>query len=121
MGTTTTNDSLALTSAATKPSSTVVRHFVGNQIPLAILNDPNLARAIKPLPANYSFEIHKTIWRLRTDPLSESTHESIRLREGADRAERMQQPTHLVWPQARAAHVLPLVGRELPKLGLGAP
>jgi len=70
MGTTKTNDSLALTTSATKPSSTVVRHFVGNQIPLAILNDPNLARAAKPLPANYSFEIHKTIWRLRTGNVS---------------------------------------------------
>ena len=70
MGTTKTNDSFALTTSATKPSSTVVRHFVGNQIPLAILNDPNLARAIKPLPANYSFEIHKTIWRLRTGNVS---------------------------------------------------
>ena len=70
MGTTKTNDSLALTTSATKPSSTVVRHFVGNQIPLAILNDPNLARAVKPLPANYSFEIHKTIWRLRTGNVS---------------------------------------------------
>ncbi|CAL6359925.1 unnamed protein product [Bathycoccus prasinos] len=70
MGTTKTNDSFALTTSATKPSSTVVRHFVGNQIPLAILNDPNLARAAKPLPANYSFEIHKTIWRLRTGNVS---------------------------------------------------
>ena len=70
MGTTKTNDSLALTTSATKPSSTVVRHFVGNQIPLAILNDPNLARAVKPLPANYSFEIHKTIWRLCTGNVS---------------------------------------------------
>jgi 2-(3-amino-3-carboxypropyl)histidine synthase len=70
MGTTKTNDSFALTTSATKPSSTVVRHFVGNQIPLAILNDPNLARAVKPLPANYSFEIHKTIWRLRTGNVS---------------------------------------------------
>ena len=70
MGTTKTNDSFALTTSATKPSSTVVRHFVGNQIPLAILNDPNLARAIKPLPANYSFEIHKTIWRLRNGNVS---------------------------------------------------
>ena len=70
MGTTKTNDSFALTTSATKPSSTVVRHFVGNQIPLAILNDPNRARAVKPLPANYSFEIHKTIWRLRTGNVS---------------------------------------------------
>ena len=52
--------------AQTKP----IRHFIGNQIPLDILNDPNLARAIKPLPANYSFEIHKTIWRLRNGNVS---------------------------------------------------
>ena len=52
--------------AQTKP----IRHFIGNQIPSDILNDPNLARAIKPLPANYSFEIHKTIWRLRNGNVS---------------------------------------------------
>ena len=52
--------------AQTKP----IRHFIGNQIPLDILNDPNLAQAIKPLPANYSFEIHKTIWRLRNGNVS---------------------------------------------------
>ena len=41
--------------AQTKP----IRHFIGNQIPLDILNDPNLARAIKPLPANYSLKSTK--------------------------------------------------------------
>ena len=34
-------------------------------IPDSILNDPDLAAAAAALPPNYSFEIHKTIWRLR--------------------------------------------------------
>ncbi|XP_026082955.1 2-(3-amino-3-carboxypropyl)histidine synthase subunit 1-like [Carassius auratus] len=38
---------------------------VANQIPDEILNNPELNKAIKALPANYSFEIHKTIWRVR--------------------------------------------------------
>lgn len=37
-----------------------------NQIPAAILNDDLLNRAIAALlPANYSFEVHKTIWQIR--------------------------------------------------------
>lgn len=35
------------------------------QIPEDILNDPALAEAAGALPANYNFEIHKTVWRLR--------------------------------------------------------
>ncbi|XP_077064431.1 2-(3-amino-3-carboxypropyl)histidine synthase subunit 1 isoform X2 [Siphateles boraxobius] len=38
---------------------------VANQIPDEILKDPELNEAIKALPANYNFEIHKTIWRVR--------------------------------------------------------
>ncbi len=38
---------------------------VANQIPDEILKDPKLNEAIKALPANYNFEIHKTIWRVR--------------------------------------------------------
>ncbi|XP_072320430.1 2-(3-amino-3-carboxypropyl)histidine synthase subunit 1 [Eucyclogobius newberryi] len=38
---------------------------VANQIPAEILNDLDLQEAIKALPANYNFEIHKTIWRVR--------------------------------------------------------
>ena len=38
-------------------------------IPDEILNDPELASAVERLPANYSFEIHKTVWKLReADP-----------------------------------------------------
>jgi len=36
-----------------------------NQIPDSILNNEQLAAAIKMLPVNYSFEIPKTIWRIQ--------------------------------------------------------
>ncbi|KAK5602674.1 Diphthamide biosynthesis protein 1 [Crenichthys baileyi] len=38
---------------------------VANQIPDEILQDPELQEAIKVLPPNYNFEIHKTVWRVR--------------------------------------------------------
>ncbi|KAH6682563.1 putative diphthamide synthesis protein-domain-containing protein [Halenospora varia] len=38
-----------------------------NQVPPEILNDPELNAAIALLPANYSFEIHKTVHRIRTN------------------------------------------------------
>lgn len=38
---------------------------VANQIPPDILNDAQLNAAIKQLPSNYSFEIHKTIHHIR--------------------------------------------------------
>lgn len=37
-----------------------------NKIPDELLNDPLLNRACEALPQNYNFEIHKTIWRIRT-------------------------------------------------------
>ena len=37
-----------------------------NQVPPEILNDEDINAAIALLPANYSFEIHKTIYRIRT-------------------------------------------------------
>ena len=36
------------------------------QVPDDILNDPDINAAISLLPSNYSFEIHKTIYRIRT-------------------------------------------------------
>ncbi|XP_026108452.1 2-(3-amino-3-carboxypropyl)histidine synthase subunit 1-like isoform X2 [Carassius auratus] len=50
--------------AAKKPNVRGPRR-VANQIPDEILKDPELIEAIKALPANYNFEIHKTIWRVR--------------------------------------------------------
>lgn len=38
-----------------------------NQVPPEILNDPDINEAIALLPPNYSFEIHKTIHRIRTN------------------------------------------------------
>ena len=38
---------------------------VANQIPDDILQDTELQEAIRVLPANYNFEIHKTVWRVR--------------------------------------------------------
>jgi len=36
-----------------------------NQVPVEILEDPLLLQAIKQLPSNYNFEIHKTVWRVK--------------------------------------------------------
>lgn len=37
-----------------------------NKIPDEILNDTLLNRACESLPQNYNFEVHKTIWRIRS-------------------------------------------------------
>nr|GMD02679.1 hypothetical protein Iba_chr06aCG1620 [Ipomoea batatas] len=42
------------------------KHFVKNEIPDSILNDASLNAAISLLPANYNFEIHKCVWRIRS-------------------------------------------------------
>ena len=34
-------------------------------MPQHILDDPDLCAALTVLPSNYSFEVHKTVWRLR--------------------------------------------------------
>ena len=52
--------------AQTKP----IRHFIGNQIPLDILNDPNLARAIKLLPPTIPLKSTKPSRRLAWKRLS---------------------------------------------------
>lgn len=38
---------------------------VAHQIPQEILSDPQLNDAVRQLPSNYSFEIHKTIHHIR--------------------------------------------------------
>ncbi|KAI0750779.1 Diphthamide synthesis [Daedaleopsis nitida] len=47
------------------PSKPGYSPVVANQIPPDILNDVQLNAAIKQLPSNYSFEIHKTIHHVR--------------------------------------------------------
>lgn len=46
-------------------SAVLSKTRVINQIPDDILNDKKLEAAIKVLPSNYSFEIHKTVAKLR--------------------------------------------------------
>ncbi|EIN10282.1 hypothetical protein PUNSTDRAFT_65664 [Punctularia strigosozonata HHB-11173 SS5] len=52
-------------SRSAKPSKPSVPQLPANQVPLEILNDPQLNSAISVLPSNYSFEIHKTIHHVR--------------------------------------------------------
>lgn len=47
------------------PSKPGVSSVLANQIPQDILNDVQLNAAIRQLPSNYSFEIHKTIHHVR--------------------------------------------------------
>jgi 2-(3-amino-3-carboxypropyl)histidine synthase len=50
---------------SSQPSKPGVRPAIINQIPQDILSDAELNNAIKQLPSNYSFEIHKTIHHIR--------------------------------------------------------
>jgi 2-(3-amino-3-carboxypropyl)histidine synthase len=47
------------------PSKPGASSTIANQIPQDILSDALLNEAIKQLPSNYSFEIHKTIHHVR--------------------------------------------------------
>lgn len=44
-----------------------VRAVAKRRIPEDIVNNPTLNQAISILPSNYNFEIHKTLWRIRTE------------------------------------------------------
>ncbi|KAI3943003.1 hypothetical protein MKX01_024926 [Papaver californicum] len=48
-----------------KPRPTPKR-FIKNHIPDSITNDPALNASISLLPSNYSFEVHKCVWRIQT-------------------------------------------------------
>ncbi|KAF8639800.1 hypothetical protein AX17_001059 [Amanita inopinata Kibby_2008] len=52
-------------SKSSTPSKTAARAVLSNQIPDEIWNDKQLNNAINQLPANYSFEVHKTIHHIR--------------------------------------------------------
>ncbi|KAJ4942640.1 hypothetical protein NE237_014282 [Protea cynaroides] len=56
-------DSLLPPSQSSKPRSTPKR-FIKNQIPDSITNNSSLNAAISLLPSNYSFEVHKCVWRI---------------------------------------------------------
>jgi 2-(3-amino-3-carboxypropyl)histidine synthase len=52
-------------SKSATPSKPGAYTVVANRIPHEILTDSQLNVAIKQLPSNYSFEIHKTIYHIR--------------------------------------------------------
>jgi len=54
------------TSATPASKPIVKRKVMGPMIPDDILQNAALNEAIKRLPSNYSFEVHKTLWRIRT-------------------------------------------------------
>ncbi|KAI3692191.1 hypothetical protein L6452_32002 [Arctium lappa] len=49
-----------------RPPPRQPKRFIKNQIPDSITNDPALNTAIAALPSNYNFEIHKSVWRIRS-------------------------------------------------------
>ncbi|EMG50651.1 Diphthamide biosynthesis protein 1 [Candida maltosa Xu316] len=61
----------------TNPSRHINR--VMNQIPDDILNDSDLNEAIKLLPSNYNFEIHKTVWNIKKN---NATRVAVQMPEG---------------------------------------
>ncbi|XP_061136931.1 2-(3-amino-3-carboxypropyl)histidine synthase subunit 1 isoform X1 [Syngnathus typhle] len=62
-----------------KPTSVQRPRRVANQIPDEILQDPELREAMKALPANYNFEIPKTVWRVRQ---AKATRVALQFPEG---------------------------------------
>ncbi|KZO90490.1 hypothetical protein CALVIDRAFT_490323 [Calocera viscosa TUFC12733] len=52
-------------SGTSKASSAATSAVISSGIPQSILQDQALNAAIAQLPANYSFEIHKTVWQIR--------------------------------------------------------
>ncbi|XP_042500345.1 2-(3-amino-3-carboxypropyl)histidine synthase subunit 1 [Macadamia integrifolia] len=56
-------DSTLLPSQDPKPRR-IPKRFIKNQIPDSITNNPSLNAAISLLPSNYSFEVHKCVWRI---------------------------------------------------------
>ena len=87
-------------SNSSKPSKSGVRSGISSQIPQDILQDAQLNAAIKHLPSNYSFEIHKTIHQVRKN---NATMVALQMPEGlqmfvctiADIIERCAEYTYL--------------------------
>ncbi|KAI8582010.1 hypothetical protein K450DRAFT_230368 [Umbelopsis ramanniana AG] len=48
-----------------KPAARSTASRMANQIPDEIMNNPLLNKMIEQLPANYNFEIHKSVWRIQ--------------------------------------------------------
>ena len=66
-------------SRAGPSSKTLASSVISHQIPQDILQDVQLNNAIKSLPSNYSFEIHKTIHHVRKN---KATMVALQMPEG---------------------------------------
>jgi len=66
-------------STAGPSSKTLASSVISHQIPRDILQDVQLNDAIKALPSNYSFEIHKTIHHVRRN---KATMVALQMPEG---------------------------------------
>lgn len=64
-GSPTDGSSNALVPSSLPAAAPAVKRFVKQQVPDDILHNAALNAAAAVLPANYNFEIHKTVWRLR--------------------------------------------------------
>ncbi|MEW5302318.1 MAG: hypothetical protein WDW38_000338 [Sanguina aurantia] len=47
------------------PSPAPIKRFIRQQVPDSILHNEDLNTAMRALPGNYNFEIHKTVWRIQ--------------------------------------------------------
>lgn len=54
-------------SGAKRSSNTIIKRK--NQVPDEILHDKQINDDVKLLPLNYNFEIHKCIWRIKSEGL----------------------------------------------------
>ncbi|KAM7252044.1 hypothetical protein ACFE04_023927 [Oxalis oulophora] len=72
----TTPTSLQLTQTKPKPQP---KRFIRNQIPDSILTNASLNAAISLLPSNYNFEVHKSVWRVKS---TNSKRVALQLPEG---------------------------------------
>lgn len=62
----TTSDSTGAIIVKAKPERKIFRPIKTiTRIPDELLNNPEITAAVKVLPSNYNFEIHKTIWRIK--------------------------------------------------------
>lgn len=70
--------SAGTTAITTEVAKKPVRRAL-NQIPSSITEDKALNDAIRLLPKNYNFEIHKTVWKIRTE---NATRVALQMPEG---------------------------------------
>jgi len=64
------SDSVGGCATPAKKKVSRVRAVAKRKIPDDIVHNPGLNQAISILPSNYNFEIHKTLWRIRTESSS---------------------------------------------------